>query len=239
MIIKFGKIQQQYYKEIFEKAAMHTHADLIKILTPFMAKGKYALDLGCGEGAFSQRLKDQGLKVDSCDIDITQVKAKVDNIIQLDLNKPSLKDNFRQKYDIAVAIEVIEHLEDPWKFIHDMKELITDDGIMLISTPNISSFASRLRFFMRGTFISFEKAYLDIGHITPLNFFQLETIFTSNDLVIIERGHAGTLPLIHWDGISFFMLIRNTVLPFLIPFMKGPKKGRSLVYVLKKKHPEK
>ena len=70
MFIKFGKLKQKSYKGILEIAAYNLHTDVFNMMQPFMKKEDYILDFGCGEGAFSQRLKDNGFQVDACDIDI-------------------------------------------------------------------------------------------------------------------------------------------------------------------------
>ena len=234
MFIKIGNLEQLNYCGIQELAAFGLHADVFKLLIPYLRKEMHILDFGCGQGAFSQRLIDAGMKVDGCDIDTDQIKATVNRKITLDLNKSDLKNSIPDKYDLIVALEIIEHLHNPWKYLADSLELLKDDGIIVLSTPNISSFPSRLRFFMRGTLIAFEKPDLDHGHITPLSYIQLENMFDFFKLEILKKGFAGTIPLLHLFGLSTFSIFRNTILPFFYPFMSGPKRGRALVYILKK-----
>jgi 2-polyprenyl-3-methyl-5-hydroxy-6-metoxy-1,4-benzoquinol methylase len=234
MFIKIGTLEQQEYNGIREMAAYSLHGDVFEILKPYLNEGMNVLDFGCGQGAFSQRLVDAGMTVDACDIDTSNIKAKVHRIIALDLNKKDIKESIPDKYDVVVALEIIEHLQNPWKYLDDSIQLLKPGGIIILTTPNISNFISRLRFFMRGTLIAFEKPDLNHGHITPLSFVQLENLFDQYQLEIIEKGYAGTIPLFHFYDFSIFSLFRNTILPLLYPFMSGPRKGRALVYVLKK-----
>jgi len=234
MFIKIGNLEQLKYNGIQEMAAYGLHSDVFKLLTPYLRKDMHILDFGCGQGAFAQRLIDAGIKVDGCDIDTNQIKARVNRKISLDLNKKDLKESIAGKYDLIIAMEIIEHLENPWKYLADCMELLKDDGIIVLSTPNISSFPSRLRFFMRGTLIAFERPDLKHGHITPLSFVQLENMFDHFKLEILKKGYAGTIPFFHFFGFSVFSAIRNTILPLFYPLMSGPKKGRALVYILKK-----
>jgi 2-polyprenyl-3-methyl-5-hydroxy-6-metoxy-1,4-benzoquinol methylase len=234
MLVKFGNFKEGSYKGIAQKAVYGLHDDMYEMLKPFLHKDLSILDFGCGEGAFSQRLVDLGFNVDACDIDTTQVKAKVNNLITLDLNKPNISDSFNKKYDCIIAMEVIEHVESPWKFIRDMMSILNNSGIILLSTPNISNFASRLRFFMRGTFLGFEKNDLSYGHISPMNFFYLENMFKSLELKILDKKCVGKFPLIHFVNPSIFMMFRNFIIPFFYPFMSGDKNGRSLSYIIKK-----
>jgi 2-polyprenyl-3-methyl-5-hydroxy-6-metoxy-1,4-benzoquinol methylase len=235
MLVKFGNFSKFEYKGIQELSAYRLHSDVMKMLLPFIKPGMKALDFGCGQGAFSQRLADAGLVVDVCDLDTAQLKAQVRNKYQLDLNTAVISKTISEKYDLVVGMEIIEHLQNPWKYISDSISLLNENGIILLSTPNISNFISRLRFFMRGTLLAYEKADLKHGHITPLSFIQLENMFSHFQLEILARGHAGPVPIFHFYGLSRFTLLRNTILPLLYPLLGGPKKGRALVYILKKK----
>lgn len=234
MLIKIGNLDQLEYNGIQEMAAYGLHSDVFKLLKPYLSKGMHILDFGCGQGAFSQRLVDAGMVVDACDINTDQIKAQVNTKITFDLNKEINPASFLGKYDMIVALEILEHLQNPWKYLHDCTTLLKDNGIIVLSTPNISNFVSRLRFLMRGSLIAFENPDLAHGHITPLSFVQIENMCDHFRLKILEKGNAGPIPIIHFSGFSVFSLFRNTILPLLYPFMTGPKRGRALVYILRK-----
>jgi 2-polyprenyl-3-methyl-5-hydroxy-6-metoxy-1,4-benzoquinol methylase len=234
MFIKIGNLKQLEYNGIMEMAAHGLHEQVFDLLQPYLFEGAEILDFGCGQGAFSARLADAGMSVDACDINVGQVKANVRRKIRLDLDKDDTRDSVTGKYDMVIALEIIEHLHNPWKYVLDCRSLLKPNGIIVLSTPNISNFVSRLRFFMRGSLVAFEKPDLDHGHVTPLSFIQLENIFKECNLGILKKGYAGNLPLFHFAGLSTFALFRNTILPLLYPFMSGPKRGRALVYILRK-----
>jgi 2-polyprenyl-3-methyl-5-hydroxy-6-metoxy-1,4-benzoquinol methylase len=234
MFIKIGDFRQTEYKGIHELAAYGLHSDIFKLLKPYLTKPLHILDLGCGQGAFSQRLIDSGMKVDACDLDTDQIKANVYRKIRMDLNNEIDTSLFSDHYDMILALEILEHLHNPWKFLADCIALLKDDGIIVLSTPNISGFTSRLRFFMRGSLIAFEKPDLKHGHITPLSFIQIENMCDHFNLEVLKKGYAGPIPIIQINGISVFSFFRNTFLPLFYPFMSGPKKGRALVYILRK-----
>jgi len=235
MFIKVGELKPPDYNGIKVLAAHGLHSDVFKILIPFLKKDMHILDFGCGQGAFSQRLIDAGMIVDGCDIDTVQIKANVNRKITLDLNKELDPGVFSEKYDVLIALEILEHLKNPWKYLNDCRSLIKEDGIIVLSTPNISNFVSRLRFFMRGTLVAFEVSDLVHGHITPLSFIQIENMVNQLGMKILKKGFAGSIPKIHITGFSLFSFLRNTILPLLFPLMSGPKRGRALVYILQKK----
>lgn len=233
-LIKFGSFGNSHYKGMLERAAFGLHQDIYEFILPYLKKDSKVLDFGCGEGPFSQRLTDAGLEVDACDLDIDQIKAAVKNKIKIDLNKSSFAANFTRAYNMVFAIEIIEHLENPWKTVQDAVSVLAKDGLLVLSTPNVSSFPSRLRFFMKGTLLAFEQSDLNHGHITPLPYFQLEYIFKTLNLKIVKKGFGGVVPLFHFVELSRFGLLRNTIMPLLYPFMSGPKNGRALLYILQK-----
>lgn len=234
MFFKTGSLKQEEYKGIQEMAAYGLHPRVFKLLMPHLKPGMKVLDFGCGRGAFSQRLADAGMTVDACDLDTDQIQATVNKKIKLDLNKAAITDSIPEKYDVVIAMEIIEHLQNPWKYLEDSLTILKPGGIVVLTTPNISNFVSRMRFLMRGSLTAFEKNDLSHGHITPLSFIQLENMFSSFGLEIMTKGYAGDIPIFHLHGLSTFVLFRNTVLPLLYPFMSGPKRGRALVYILKK-----
>lgn len=234
MFIKIGNLKQEEYNGIQEMAAFGLHRGVFEMLKPYLKPGMKILDFGCGKGAFSQRLIDEGMIVDACDIDTDQIIAKVSKKIRLDLNKTDITETITEKYDAVIAMEIIEHLQNPWKYTEDCIKILKNGGLIVFSTPNISNFVSRMRFLMRGSLTAFEKNDLAHGHITPLSFIQLENMFSSFRLEIVTKGYAGDIPLFHFHGLSTFVLFRNTILPLLYPFMSGPKRGRALVYILRK-----
>lgn len=84
-----------------------------------------------------------------------------------DLNKTlSYKNN---TFDLVVASEVMEHLENNWNFIREMYRIMKKDGILIITTPNVSGWSARMRFFFQNKlpFFSYTK-WKEINHVTPV-----------------------------------------------------------------------
>lgn len=49
-----------------------------------------------------------------------------------------------RKFDIIVATEVLEHLKDPTRHLGEIKKILKDDGVFLVSLPNENMFYHRL-----------------------------------------------------------------------------------------------
>lgn len=102
---------------------------------------KEVLDLGCGKGYGSNLLLGHGTKRLWCiddyfkNIYVAQQRSKEKKIkfLCMDANFIGLHNN---SFDIVVAFEVIEHLEDDKNFLQETKRILKPQGILLLSTPN-------------------------------------------------------------------------------------------------------
>jgi SAM-dependent methyltransferase len=134
-----------------------------------------ALDLGAGQGALSQALRDRGFDVTAADVNTAQFRASGVPCLKLDLNRPLPFPD--EGFDLVMAVEVLEHLESPRAFLREIFRLVRPGGLAVITTPNITSLPSRLLFLATGFFDLFVPTRkrledpLDAdadGHITPL-----------------------------------------------------------------------
>jgi len=111
---------------------MITREEIIKTLV----KDKEVLDLGSSWGDFGDFIKQYAEKYHSLDVE-------KGSDYQQDLNKPF---DLERKFDIIVAGELIEHLENRGVFLENVKKHLKDNGIFFLTTPNPTSF----RFFVYG-----------------------------------------------------------------------------------------
>ena len=131
------------------------------------------LDVGCGAGLVSEGIAKLGADVTGIDFIEENIKnaRKHANQEKLKINymvKNFEKENLKNKYDVIVIFEVLEHLED-WKlFLKKIKLNLKPNGILIISTINrnlISKFLTidiaAMGFFI---FIRFELLKYDLGY---------------------------------------------------------------------------
>jgi len=69
-------------------------------------------------------------------------------------------------FDFVIAIEIIEHIENPFHFMRQAKAMLQDaeDGAVLITTPNPLSVKDRLKFLFLGRIDMLEHE----DHRTPI-----------------------------------------------------------------------
>jgi len=103
-------------------------------------KDKFILDSGCGIGNGTYNLSLEANKVIGTELDRDRLRCAFDNFSNNNISYLAMdgcllgfKDSI---FDIAVSLEVIEHLEDQDKFVSEVKRVLKNDGIAIISTPN-------------------------------------------------------------------------------------------------------
>ena len=113
--------------------------------------GAHVLDAPCGSSAaLALALKKSGMKVVGADIDPEPAKLLGDSYIAVDLNASFPWED--QRFDAVVSTEGIEHLENHYHFLREMCRVLKPGGVLVLTTPNIVSLRSRMRFFGSGFF---------------------------------------------------------------------------------------
>lgn len=100
-------------------------------------KGRKVLEIGCSIGAVSSILTERGFDVTATDISEYAVrKAKKltpgAKFLVIDIQK---KIPLKEKFDLIIAFEVVEHLDNPKLGIMHMIEVLKPGGKLVISTP--------------------------------------------------------------------------------------------------------
>jgi SAM-dependent methyltransferase len=195
------------YDGIAIHASPHLHEEALAVLAPYLSRGCRIVDLGAGSGAFSKRLVDAGAVVEAVDSDpsdwaLPDVPLIVQDLNELEWNLPD------GRYDVAVAIEVIEQLENPSGFLRNARWLLKAGGLLLITTPNVVSLASRRRFLLRGELAFFGAGLLfAAGHQTILPFWLLEDLFRKESYCVIARRFLNQQGLVRRPGRPFWKML--------------------------------
>lgn len=124
------------------------------------------LDLGCGDGSYIDFLskKYNGMRFTGSDVsnkivDLNREKSEYShfNFFAHDFNKVLFSE---KKYDIIIAGELIEHLENTDNFFISIKNILKDDGILIITTPNLASWLDRCMLLIGWQPFSTEVSYV-------------------------------------------------------------------------------
>jgi len=142
-------------------------------LVPTTAKAIF--DLGCGTGILGQALKQR----QACDVEGIELnkeaaecaKENLDRVFCDNLNR--FNPQFTgKKYDCLILADILEHLISPWLVLKKFADVLTDDGVVIASIPNIAHpyIISQLQ---KGLFRYKLAGLLDVTH---LRFFTKTTI---------------------------------------------------------------
>jgi len=116
-------------------------------------KGLKVMDIGCGDGVFLKECKKIGFKPYGIDFDSNSVKVakdamKIENVFCLPLNELlDNQKNFKEDFDLVTFFEVLEHQDDPIKFIGCVKKLLKKGGCVAGTVPDgeMTDFVARDR----------------------------------------------------------------------------------------------
>lgn len=217
--LEIGRVEKNY-KGLAIHALQGLHEHIGELAVNFFPKPSCLLDIAAGSGAMSLRLQDLGHTLTACDYVPDNFRlANNINFIQIDLNTP-FSEKFDQKFDGIVATEIIEHLENPRHVLREIFALLTENGKLLLTTPNIDNPVS-LAFFVRlGCFQWFsEENYQNEGHITPISQYFMKKILEEAGFVDIQISSFGN-PFLKTQG-WWKMRLLAKVLGFLSPSNKS------------------
>jgi SAM-dependent methyltransferase len=179
--------------QIHAAAGVHDYA--VRLVERHRRRPARVLDAGCGSGALSARLDAAGYEVLAADYDVSDYAAGPPHI-RWDLSSPSVPDDLRGAFDVACAIEVLEHVENPLQALRNLHEVLRPSGVLVASTPNIGHPRSRLKFLVRGAPCYFGWAeYVDTGHRSPLPDWLLRRHLEATGFTDVEVSYGGSFGL--------------------------------------------
>lgn len=172
------------------------------------------LNMGGGSGQAALLYEKIGFDVYSLDLRSSTGDKKN---MYFDLNKDMPIPFEKKSFDVVICQEVIEHVENPWKIFRNAKELLKDDGIFIVSTPNILSLQSKIMFLFKGYFKWFTKRDLAY-HINPIPEWEMKLIAEKNNFNIYSTKGNGDY-FLNKNNVNYNKLIRNNEI--VIFFLKN------------------
>jgi len=170
----FGLFDTENYQ--FKKSS-NSHHQYIVNHNDFTA-AKTCIELGANQGILSSHI---ALKVKQhTAVDISRPdKAGKSKTSAIDLNTQFSTEIPVQNYDICIALDTIEHMDSPERFLTETFQILKPGGKLFISTANIGYIITRISLFF-GLFHYGKRGILDRTHkrlFTVKTFIHLLTQF--------------------------------------------------------------
>ena len=149
----------------------HVRQELVSLVD---VHAQNVLELGCAYGSTGRALKmRQNVRVVGVELDpgaAAVAQTCLDEVVVADL------DSYRfpwaaESFDVVVAGDIIEHLKDPWRVLHEVRRLLKPNGQVVISIPNIANH-DIIEQLANGVFNYTDAGLLDRTH---LHFFTRKT----------------------------------------------------------------
>ena len=157
--------------------------------------GGILLDVGCGTGNLWQFVADRFDRYEGVDV-VSYPGFPADEVFheaELDSDALPISDDYAH---VVTAVEIIEHLENPRKFVRELVRVAKPGGWVILSTPNQLSLLSLLTLATKHRFNAFQDVHYPT-HISALLEVDLRRIATECGLVqiAIDFGSRSRMPL--------------------------------------------
>ena len=177
-------------------------------------EGARVLDLGSGLGAVGAALKEKNCTVVGCDIEQGLLTRAFDHFFLADLNR-GLPEMRGERFDVILALDVIEHLADPEDFLDQLRALATRSGArVILTTANIGFIVMRISLLL-GRFEYGKRGILDITHTRLFTFNTLRRAMRAAGFEI-ERSEGVVVPMPFIFGHSLLSKIALVINQFLL-----------------------
>jgi 2-polyprenyl-6-hydroxyphenyl methylase/3-demethylubiquinone-9 3-methyltransferase len=107
-------------------------------------EGRRAADVGCGAGLLAEPLARLGAEVTGIDAAPENIAAAREHALGQGLAidyRVGGVEALEGRYDLVASLEVVEHVADVRHFVAGLAAALSDDGLLILSTPNRTAFS--------------------------------------------------------------------------------------------------
>ena len=216
--------------KVYQSVKNYTLKRKLSLINSFKTNEKNILDVGAGTGDFLNVCKNNGWNTVGVEPSIDAINIAAKKGIFL---KEQLDEIQNKKFDVITLWHVLEHVEMLSDYISKLKELLSDEGRLIIAVPNHKSYDAKY-------YKEFWAAFDVPRHLWHFSQTSIHKIFSTEEM-IVEK----TIPM-KFDSYYVSLLSEkyktgkmNPIKAFYRGFKSNLKASSSseyssLIYVIKK-----
>jgi 2-polyprenyl-3-methyl-5-hydroxy-6-metoxy-1,4-benzoquinol methylase len=150
------------------------------------------LDVGAADGSVARVLRATGCRVWGVELDeeaAVAARQVCEEVVVGDVETIDLQASLGRRFDVILLLDVLEHLKDPAAVLSQARDLLADDGWILVSLPNVAHAAVRLQL-LGGRFVYTDLGLLDRTHLRFFDRQGVEALFAGAGMAVIDLARV-------------------------------------------------
>lgn len=119
-----------------------------KAVFKYIPDGSTILNFGCGSRFNFERELLKEKKAEITGVDLIDIQDKPGYIKEFHCRSVEEQVYFNKKFDVVTFFELIEHIDKTDELIKNCYKNLKDDGILILSFPNLASIYARIELFL-------------------------------------------------------------------------------------------
>ena len=162
-------MQEELGRPKFNRAYTGRRQDIVSLVPKLCSR---VLDVGCGTGEVGNQIKAQRTgDISVVGIELNEEMAQVatahlDHVIVGDVEHIDLQANLGDwRFDTIIVADILEHLRDPWTTLENLISYLTDDGVIIISIPNVRHITTLFSLIIKSYWPYRDRGIHDVTHL--------------------------------------------------------------------------
>jgi 2-polyprenyl-3-methyl-5-hydroxy-6-metoxy-1,4-benzoquinol methylase len=205
----YGEQYRQEYAHTAEPAATNAQEifnvyknfqrDRLRHVSTYLHRNTQLLEIGASAGQFLTHIREKVLDVNAIELD-KACHAFLVNELGIEADAEYLESSrFADKtYDVVCAFQVLEHVENPVKFLRAMRKALKNGGVGFIEVPNLRDPLLSVWDVPEYRKFYYHSAHLHYFSETSLSKVAREAGFNPNQIEISYTQDYNLLNHLHW-----------------------------------------
>jgi 2-polyprenyl-3-methyl-5-hydroxy-6-metoxy-1,4-benzoquinol methylase len=162
-------------------------------IAQWVRPGARVLDIGCASGSVARYLSEEKgctvIGVEHDPILAEKARAFCQEVHVGDVESAEVRERLVGPFDAVIVADILEHLRRPEHLLESARGLLSDQGRLLVSLPNVANWRIRLRLLF-GCFDYTETGILDRTHLRFYTRRTAERLLVDSGYNITRRAHT-------------------------------------------------